>query len=167
MAQRGYCVAAIDNRLHGDRGKQSFAELNILEIRKAIKETAEDISVLIDELSVQENTDKNRIAMIGISMGGFITFQSCILDKRIKVAIPIISSPYWDDIPGDVIILNDETLKEELILFSEKYQPANYLEKFYPTALFMQVGEEDKHSNVDKVLNFYYDLKKHYCDALD
>lgn len=172
LAEMGYFAAALDNRLHGDRPGPSFlstvinpsGRVDVLLLRKAIKETADDIRILIDELSEENDIDTDRIAMIGVSMGGFITFRSIVIDKRIKVGIPVISSPYWDDLPGDIPVLIDEITKAQLKIYSEEYQPSVCIDQFYPKSILMQIGDSDKHYNAEKVKSFYNSLKQFYKD---
>ncbi len=173
LAESGYFAVAIDNRLHGDRPEpnfrtaviDSFGKVNLLVLREAIKKTADDVKLLIDELSVIEDVEEDKIAVIGVSMGGFVTFRAIVIDDRIKVGIPIISSPYWDDIPGDIPIVNNEITEIELNSLSVKYQPSQHLDKFYPTALLLQIGDKDMHYDINKVKNFYNELKNFYCDS--
>ena len=171
LAELGYYAVAIDNRLHGDRPGPDFhsavmnssGEIDLLALRMAMKETADDVKLLIDDLSVLEEVDEERIAMVGVSMGGFITYRTIVIDDRIKVGIPIISSPYWDDIPGDVSV--QKTSEAELETFFEKYQPLKCMDLFYPTALLIQVGEMDQHYNLNKVKKYYEDLANYYVDS--
>ena len=173
LANLGYYAVSIDNRLHGDRPGPGFheavmnasGEIDLVALRRAMKETADDVKLLIDDLSVLEEVDEERIAMIGVSMGGFITYRTIVTDDRIKVGIPVISSPYWDDIPGDVTVR--KTSETELIALFDEYQPEKHMEMFYPTALLIQVGEMDQHYNLDKVKSFYEKLAYYYLDSPD
>jgi len=175
LAEQGYYAVALDNRLHGERSGlnfkkiviNSFGKVDLFLLRKAIKETADDITQLIDELIVLEEIDEERIALLGISMGGFIAYRSVVIDARIKVAVPIISSPFWDDIPGDISVLHDEKRIDEFIRLSKEFQPSEYLDKFYPTAILMQVGDADQHYDIQKVQSFYEDLKETYRNSPD
>lgn len=171
LAELGYYAVAIDNRLHGDRPGPGFhaavinssGEIDLVALRLAMKETADDVKLLIDDLSALEEVDEERIAMIGVSMGGFITYRTIVTDNRIKVGIPIISSPYWDDVPGDVAV--QKTSETELVSLFEKYQPSKHMHLFYPTAMLIQVGEMDQHYNLNKVKRFYEDLAYYYHDS--
>lgn len=171
LAELGYYAVAIDNRLHGDRPGPGFqaavmnssGEIDLLALRMAMKETADDVKLLIDDLSVLEEVDKERIAMIGVSMGGCITYRTVVTDNRIKVGIPIISSPFWDDIPGDVKV--QKTSEAELEALYEKYQPSKHMDLFYPTALLIQVGEMDQHYNLNKVKRYYEEIANYYLDS--
>lgn len=58
-------------------------------------------------------------------------------------------------------------MKDELKSLSEKYQPSKHLERFYPTALLIQVGDKDKHYDINKIQSFYNSLKEYYRDSPD
>lgn len=170
LAEQGYYAVAIDNRLHGDRPgpdfktavMNQFGKVNLITLRKAMKETADDVTLLIDELIQLEEVDAARIGMLGVSMGGFITHRTIVIDPRIKVGVPIISSPYWDDIPGDVSTQMEDGNMDELAIISENYQPANYMEQYAPTALLMQVGDIDMHYDLHRIQVFNEDIQKYY-----
>ncbi|MCX7711410.1 MAG: prolyl oligopeptidase family serine peptidase [Clostridia bacterium] len=174
LAEMGYYVVALDNRMHGERPGTSFTveavkslgKLDVYVIRKAIKETADDIKVLIDTYSKEEIIDKDKIGMMGVSMGGFVTYRAMVIDDRIKVAVPFISSPFWDDIPGDIpkeiSLEQTEEQKKNLEIYANEYSPGNQLDKFYPRAILGQVGDSDKHFKVRRVEDFYGKLKKEY-----
>lgn len=169
LAKMGYYVVALDNRMHGERPGASFkveavksmGKINLVMVRTAIKETADDVKRLVDFYSYEEQIDENRIGMIGVSMGGFVTYRAMTIEDRIKVAVPFISSPFWDDIPGDLPKeLEIET--ENLEVYSNEYSPGNQVEKFYPCAIFGQVGDSDEHFKVERVQDFYGALEKYY-----
>ncbi len=99
----------------------------MLTLRKIKNETAADISVLIDHFSKHEMVNSSNIGMIGISKGGFVTYASLINDERISYAVPIISSPYGDDIPKDSSVLNTDKALKEFKKYAELYSPANQM----------------------------------------
>ena len=175
LAELGFLAVAIDNRLHGERPGPDFhtavlnssGEIDLLTLRMAMKETADDVKLLIDELSGLEEVEEERIAMLGVSMGGFITYRTIVTDHRIKVGIPIISSPFWDDIPGDVSVRKSSAIETGLASLSDQYQPSNHLDLFYPTALLIQVGDIDRHYNLNKVKRFYEELVCYYQNSPD
>jgi len=164
LARRGWAVVCIDNRLHGERPGPRFdvavihegKEIDLLTLRSAIKETADDIPALLDELLRDPRIDASRIAMSGMSMGGFVTFRAMSLDPRIGVAAPLIASPHWDDVPQgmDVRFLNTE----ESFAYAAEHQPASHPEKFAPCPLLVQIGAADPHYDAAKVRAF--------CEAL-
>jgi predicted esterase len=166
-----YLVVSLDNRYHGDRKEESFREkimtadgkLNLYLLRKIKKDTVEDITTLIDYFITNYTIDKDRIGMIGISMGGYITYASLIKESRIKVAIPFISSPFWDDIPKDTPI--DEKDFDKFIQLTNEFNPAKEYQKFFPRCIFMSIGRKDKHFDLEKFMSLYSDLEKCYVSA--
>ena len=176
LASMGYFAVTLDNRLHGKRNGKKFDEVAIKEgklntyvVRKAIKETADDIVSLLNTLLQNyPQIDSSQIGMTGVSMGGFITYRVTMMDKRIKAAAPIISSPFWNDIPGDIPAFMNDALKKELGDFAERYNPGNHPNAFYPRPMLMQIGEIDKHMNIERVRHFSQTLKEIYqSDSTD
>jgi hypothetical protein len=171
LADKGLFIVAMDNRCHGERKGPAFSsvvinksKINIYEIRKIIKESADDVSTLIDYYETNFLIDKDRIGMTGISMGGFTTFRAMMIDSRIKVAAPMIGSPVWEDIPQEVphstSIDQNEEVMTHLTQLSQKYSPNYYPEKFYGRNLLIQNGEQDKHVSIAEVKKFYNIIAK-------
>ena len=106
--------------------------------------------------------DADRIAVLGVSMGGFVSFAALVNDTRIKVATPIIASPYWGDIPGDSDV--DLGSEADLTDFSLRNEPAGRKESIPPRALLMQIGGEDRHYDGARVELFYEQLRPLYGD---
>ena len=169
LAEAGYYAVAMDNRGHGERKGPDFKSrvfekdgFNLYEVRRLIKETADDIPVLIDHFSTHENIDAERIGMVGVSMGGFIAFRALVIDDRIRVAAPVIASPYFDEKPRDVPLVNRPEINRALDDYSQKFSPACYPDHFYPRAILIQVGGQDKHLDAGRVRQFYESLKSRY-----
>jgi dipeptidyl aminopeptidase/acylaminoacyl peptidase len=127
-----------------------------------MNETALDISTLIDHYVMDKTINASEIGMLGISMGGFVTYASLIREKRITFAVPIISSPFWDDIPEDTNVVNTEIAVKEFKEYAVKNSPANQYEKFYPRKIFALIGTQDKHFKAERVIDFYDKLKINY-----
>lgn len=172
LAEHGYFAIALDNKNHGARQEPDFVsqvfhgeKLKVHEVRRLIKETAEDISRLIDHFIVTAGIDQKRIGMSGVSMGGFTTFRSLVIEKRIKVAAPIIGSPYWDDIPQGVPIADDAESQQALDRIAQASSPALFPERFPPRTLLIQIGSQDRHYDVDRVKEFADQLQNNHYKA--
>jgi dienelactone hydrolase len=106
LSKDGIMGVAIDARYHGERikdgtnNKQEYVEA----IRSAwissddtkqqypfFYDTVYDLWRLMDYLITRSDVQQNRIGMMGISMGGIHTWMAASVDKRIKVAVPIIA----------------------------------------------------------------------------
>lgn len=174
LAEMEYYAVVIDNRGHGDRVEPDFVsqvfqddKLNIYQVRRFIKETADDIPAIIDHLVADEQIDGRRIGMCGVSMGGFVTFRALIIEERIKVAAPIIASPYWDEFPADVPVLTTSEVEQSLAVYAQEYSPAYYLEWFCPRPILTQIGGKDNHYNGERVKQFYRELESHYAEEAE
>lgn len=165
LNEKGYVAAALDNRLHGERAGAGFGslmpggKLDVPSLRRVMQETAADISDLIDHFSQDDSVDCDRIGVVGISMGGFVGYAALVNDARIKVATPIIASPYWGDIPGDTPVDLDAEAEADLADFSRRNEPAAHKESIPPRALLMQIGADDVHYKRARVELFYDELR--------
>ena len=170
LAGRGFVAVAMDNRLHGERTGVGFdsllpgGKLNVPALRRVMQETAADMSMLIDHFSRDEAVDAGRVAIVGVSMGGFVSFAALVNDTRIKVATPIIASPYWSDIPGDSDVDLGSEAEADLADFSRRNEPAGRKESIPPRPLLMQIGGEDTHYDGARVERFYEELRPLYGD---
>ena len=169
FAGLGYFAVALDNKDHGERSKGdlkmrlfSSGKLSLYDVRRLIKETADEVGSIIDYFVEYEGIDEQRIGMLGVSMGAHITFSALVSEERIKVATPIIGSPFWDDVPNDMPVDESPEAMNKLKALSNRYSPSLFLDKYYPRALLMQVGAKDIHVNVERVKNFHEDLKRYY-----
>jgi len=174
LASLGYYAVAIDNSGHGERKGAAFESVAFVEgkvdvcaVRMLIKETADDIPALVEHFVEQEEVDGGRIGMVGVSMGGFITFRALVIESRIRVAAPVIGSPYWDDVPEEVAVITSSEADEALEGYSRKSSPARHVDKFYPRAMLIQVAGKDVHLNSARVVQFHRELQTHYQDAPD
>ena len=105
--------------------------------------------------------------MIGVSMGGFATFRTLAIENRIKVAAPILASPYFDEVPRDVPTVNRPDIQLSLEAYSHEFSPANYIDRFFPCAVLIQIGGQDKHFNTERVAQFYRKLTSYYREMPD
>jgi dienelactone hydrolase len=104
LAAKGIIGVALDARYHGDRvPEDDRAEAYDQAIIKAWRaepeqqehpfyyDTVWDVWRVVDYLSKRPDVDKNRLGMIGFSMGGIVTWLAGATDERIKVSIPTIA----------------------------------------------------------------------------
>lgn len=103
LAGKGIIGVALDARYHGERVPEAEREGAYDEaILKAwhaegehehplYYDTVWDVWRVVDYLQKRPDVDKNRIGMIGFSMGGIVTWLAAATDERIKVSIPAIS----------------------------------------------------------------------------
>jgi len=172
LAGKGYFAIALDNRGHGERKGPDFKTrgltqdgFNLYEVRRLIKETADDIPLLINHFAANDQIDAARIGVLGVSMGGFAAFRALMIDNRITVAVPMLASPYFDEKPNDVPLLKTPEVRKSLERYSRKFSPGHYPESFYPRALLIQIGKKDLHLSSERVARFYRKLTSYYRET--
>ena len=107
FSKLGFLAIAIDARFHGERAgannknNQRYTDAIIAawenkDPRKQtypfFYDTVYDLWKLVDYLSIRKDVEPSRIGMTGISMGGIETWMAASVDKRIKVAVPVIAA---------------------------------------------------------------------------
>jgi len=151
LAANGFFVVVPDAYGHGDRSGSRIPEL----IDCAIRSAAE-INGLIDRYRDSCEADYARAGLAGYSMGGMITFQYMTMeDKRIRAAVPVISTPDWasivdgfnnrarlDELKSYGIIKDDSELAGYRAL-AEAIQPINRYELMKDIPLLMLCGGND------------------------
>ncbi|WP_170309883.1 alpha/beta hydrolase [Seonamhaeicola maritimus] len=91
LLSNGFAVMILDAVYHGERSAENDYEGPSLKYpiaaRNMIMQTTCEYRRAIDYLSTRKEIDSTRIGMLGLSMGGLITFQMTSVDSRIKTAI--------------------------------------------------------------------------------
>jgi len=99
LARSGFTAVGIDAPHHGERRDEQLDALNASTGAEAhgrfiamVAEAAAEIPLLIEYF---KTTHHARVAMTGISMGGYTTFASFMHDPRPDAAVPLLASPDW------------------------------------------------------------------------
>jgi dienelactone hydrolase len=107
FAARGYVAVGIDARYHGEwipggaRGSQEYNQAAVAAWRSKPGEPREypfwydsvwDVWRTVDYLATRPDVDPNRIAMLGVSMGGIQAFFAAAADDRFAAVVPIIAT---------------------------------------------------------------------------
>jgi uncharacterized protein len=173
LANEGYYVVVLDSRLHGEREgltintmvKEASGKIDMPELLKAVTGTAEDVSTLIDYFEKRSLVQPNNTSVIGISMGGLITFKALSKEKRIKAAVTIVSTNDWNIHPlgveGIRKNVTDEHLKkadEYASEFNSRQAVANYA----PCAIMMHNGMVDDVVDIDKIKQSQQEMAQYY-----
>ena len=91
LLNKGFAVMILDAVYHGERSAENeYAPVTLeypIAARNMMMQTAIEYRRAIDYLSTRTEIDTTRIGMLGLSMGGLITFQLTSLDSRIKTAV--------------------------------------------------------------------------------
>lgn len=137
FARAGILAVGIDAAGHGERRLPNFEERfapprDVIEplLHQLVDETVAELPSVVDALGVE------RIALCGISFGGFITYRGAPRDPRIVAAVSLLGSP-------------DPSL----------------VDAYYPTALLSLTCERDENVPPDAARAFHHDLEPRYADA--
>jgi dienelactone hydrolase len=98
FARRGFVGVALDARYHGDRAgnlTQAMAEsFRTGKEHPYLWDTVWDTWRVLDYLQTRSDVDKDRLGVMGISLGGHTTWMVSA-DSRVKAAVPCISVCSW------------------------------------------------------------------------
>lgn len=152
LADAGFLAVGLDVCCHGERRSKDFDSQfdehspNFeLELISAIKNTADEVPKIIDELIANYKISSERIGISGISMGGYIAYKAVTIDRRIKTAVPILGSPQWN-------VMRHES-------------PCFFLNNFFPAALLAQNAGKDHTVPPFNSKKLYNDLLPYYKQA--
>jgi hypothetical protein len=135
IARLGCDVLLVDARLHGARRPYDFERRFYEDFPSAfgrvVEETAEDVRMLIDRCA----SPGVGVALVGVSMGAWISYLAASEDRRVTVLCPLIGSPYfyWQDYAA--------TPAEQERIAARNV--AAHPERLTHCALLIQHGEQD------------------------
>jgi len=178
LANNGFLVILPDAYNHGDRGSSTFLKDLLTNtantIVDVIMNTVEDIIRLIDYVCQErEDADCERIGMTGISLGGMITFASGMIERRIKVLVPIIASGDLATVASESSLINEiynihESSKKDVTFplgfknILSQIDPVMNPSGYFPRPLLMINGEKDTIFPIKAVHKTIQALKKAY-----
>jgi hypothetical protein len=137
FARAGIMAIGIDAAGHGERRLPDFEERfapprEVIEplMFELVEQSVAELPAIIDALDVP------RIALCGISFGGYIAYRGAVRDPRIVAAVSLLGSP-------------DPSLAHA----------------FYPTALLSLTAENDINVPPDAARAFHRELQPHYAET--
>lgn len=153
----GHFAIAVDAPHHGER-KDGYLQLmdnqpteyeKHLMMLKIVFQQAVEVEAMVDFYQKQGK----KVAVVGISMGGFTTFALLRGKTRPDLCAPFLASP-------DFRCPNRPDKMPESIM--EKAGPADYLDEAFPTPIFMINGGQDNIVSSSHAKNFHLKLQKRY-----
>jgi dienelactone hydrolase len=173
LAVNGFFVVVPDAYGHGERSGG-----RVIKLFDSILNSTAEIDGLIENYKDHEDADNTRIGLSGYSMGGCITFLYLAQrTKRIKAAVPVISTPDWvsiidgfstkeklEELKGYGIIKDDSDITEYRQT-AERIEPINHYEAMKNIPLLMLCGGMDMVTPVSGPQRLYEMLKPLTSDA--
>lgn len=118
VLSEGYAILALDAATHGERSNEidyqhvnpfddpkAPAHRNYFTFAEISVQTVKDYRRALDYVTQREDIDKNRIGLVGYSMGGMDSFYLLSAERRIKAAVacvpPLLSEGYGPASPID------------------------------------------------------------------
>lgn len=103
LAAQGWLALGVDVIDHGARRAPNFDELYGRNFQQnyasLLRRARGELPSLVDAIEARSWLRSRRLALMGISMGGFITYGAASTEPRIRVLVPLLGSPRWDSQP--------------------------------------------------------------------
>ncbi len=175
MADAGFLAVAVDARMHGERLDLAFwsksAENFPRTFFSVVTETAIDLTQVVDFLEKRPDVDPNRLGLMGVSMGGFVSLIAAQLEKRAKAVASVLGAGdfqfFGERIGSQKVLPFDQQLMshpdEETEKLIMKCDPLSNLKKFPPTALMLMGGSQDPLIPKEGVIQLHGGLEPLYA----
>jgi len=175
LAGNGFMVMMIDGWWGGERYKPEYAKLveeNPFAANfRGWRETAEDISRIIDHLATRADADEDRVGMMGASGGGITGLMAACTEPRLKAVVAWMAAC---DLAGASDALTPGTSVAEMVKAVpglqeeiEKFDAAYAYEQIPPIALAIINNKTDPVIPYEKAQKLYEKLKPLYTECPD
>jgi dienelactone hydrolase len=177
LAGKGFFVVAIDAHLHGERKVPGMFFKNLGQLgddysiwvhQSAIAHTSRDISRIIDSLSARPEVDRERIGLVGISMGSCTCLVTAWREPRIDAAVCLIGAvDHWYDVtktpPGPEQDAKRAALSPRVRQLVDSVNSRERMNALAPKALLLANGAKDKGIDIESIRSFVKDLRPSYA----
>ena len=170
LASLGYQVLVPTSIYHGERNPIDYviSENTGNYLWKVILKNIEEFDVIIDFAVKNLNADKDRIAVMGHSMGGFTSSGIFAQNKYIKTAVILNGSCDYGHSNrsfSETFKISMDIFPKELMQEIEKYDPMNNLNKIVNRPILMLHGDCDSLIDVNVQREFYAKVSPMYKDS--
>lgn len=97
-ADRGFFLMSIDRPYQGDRGGDLATAIHQKGLARVWGEYVYDLMRALDYLETRPEVDRNRIGMLGLSMGGMEALLLAALDSRVQVVVSVAGQLTWEEV---------------------------------------------------------------------
>lgn len=167
LATLGYQVLIPTSVYHGERNPIDYtiSENAGKYLWKVILKNIEEFDIIIDFAVKSLNADKDRIAVMGHSMGGFTSSGIFAHNKNIKTAVILNGSCDYEHsnrLFSETFKISMDVFPKELMQEIEKYDPMNNLDKLIDRPILMLHGDCDSLIDVNVQRDFYTKVSPMY-----
>lgn len=104
LADAGFLAVGVDAAGHGARRLPDLTERQAAPRDEAlrtmiglVRRTADEVPALVRALADEGMADADRVAVAGISMGGYVVYQAAALTPGLRAAVALLGSPAWPE----------------------------------------------------------------------
>ncbi len=148
LAARGFLAIGVDAIAHGERRVPgAYARFRadpygaLLEVVTA---TVAEVPGIVELLVARGWAAPGRVAIAGVSLGGFVAYGAALAERRIVAAVCVAASPDWGPDPRS---------------------PHRAVERFFPLALLSVVAGDDELVPAEPTRALHADLAPRYASA--
>ena len=102
IAGAGFLAVGVDAAGHGERRLPDLdaridvsREETIRFMLGLVEETAREVPGIVKALVEEGLADAERVALVGISMGGYLVYRALLEESPVRAAVAILGSPEW------------------------------------------------------------------------
>lgn len=104
LADAGFLAVGVDAAGHGARRLPDLAERQAAPRDEAlrtmialVRQTADEVPMVVRALADEGLVDADRVAVTGVSMGGYVAYRAAVVALGLRAAISILGSPAWPE----------------------------------------------------------------------
>ena len=151
LALSGFAVVIPEIVGHGQRadaGKPIF-DGDVAKMQNSFYETVGDVQRAIDYMSGNPNVDKNRIGLVGMSLGSILGSITQAVDPRIKTSVLLVGGGDWKSILATSQLPQVVEMKKKLdatpgaMKELETIDPVSFAGHIAPRSVLMINGKKD------------------------
>lgn len=165
IASYGYQVIVPDCIYHGERNPIDYEKESMLEkyFPEIILNSIKEAPILIDYIKKIKMTDSKKIAIMGTSMGGFISSGIFTKHQIFKTLIVFNGACAW----GELLTFDEQKNSDQNWDYQDelvRYNPADNLDQLNNRPILLLHGDSDSLVPIDAQRYFYNKVSGYYED---
>lgn len=168
LACHGYRVIAPDAVDHGVRASMDYESIDVFKDNfwRVVFQTTTEYNGIIEEAINTLGVNKKNMAVMGSSMGGFISSGIFSKHENIKCLINMNGACAWENAEYYFRKLHDlEFATEEQMKYIMDNDPIKFKETFYPRGILLLHGDSDTQVSIETQRYFYNEIKNIYKES--